>query len=50
VDLFLDVERGRLDNQIGPVLRVLAAPDELRVADLDRAGVGELPALRFGQG
>jgi hypothetical protein len=31
VHLLLDVERRRLDNQVGPVLLVLAAPDELRV-------------------
>jgi hypothetical protein len=31
VHLLLDVERRRLDDQVGPVLLVLAAPDELRV-------------------
>ena len=31
VDLLLDVERRRVDDEIAPVLLVLAAPDELRV-------------------
>ena len=31
VDLFLDVERRRVDDEVAPVLLVLAAPDELRV-------------------
>jgi hypothetical protein len=31
VHLLLDVERRRLDDQIGPILLVLAAPDELRI-------------------
>src|SRR5690606_15429027 len=49
VDLLLDVEGRRVDDEVGPVLRVLAAPDELRVADLDLAGLPELLALRFGE-
>ena len=43
VNLFLDVERGRIDHEIAPVLLVLAPPGELgvevgvaRVADLPR--------------
>ena len=31
VDLLLDVERRRVDDEVAPVLLVLAAPDELRV-------------------
>jgi hypothetical protein len=31
VDLFLDVERRCVDDEVGPVLLVLAAPDQLRV-------------------
>src|SRR5207302_2049537 len=31
MDLLLDVERRRLDDEVAPVLPVLAAPDELRV-------------------
>ena len=31
MDLLLDVERRRVHDQVGPVLLVLAAPDELRV-------------------
>ena len=31
VDLLLDVERRRVDDEIAPVLLVLAAPDELRI-------------------
>src|SRR5438876_4358778 len=31
MDLLLDVERRRLDDEVAPVLLVLAAPDELRV-------------------
>ena len=49
VDLLLDVERRRLHDEVGPVLPVLAAPDELRVANLDLAGLGELPALLLCQ-
>ena len=37
VDLLLDVERRRVDDEVRPVLLVLAAPDELRIADLDLA-------------
>src|SRR5438094_1316554 len=31
MDLLLDVERWRLDDEVAPVLLVLAAPDELRI-------------------
>jgi hypothetical protein len=31
VHLFLDVEGRRLDDQVAPIVLVLAAPDELRV-------------------
>ena len=31
VDLFLDVERRGVDDEIAPVLLILAAPDELRI-------------------
>ena len=31
VHLLLDVERRRLDDEVGPVGHVLAAPDELRI-------------------
>src|SRR5688500_11380645 len=31
MNLLLDVERRRLDDEIAPVLVVLAAPDELRI-------------------
>ena len=31
VNLLLDIERRRLDDQFGPILLVFAAPDELRV-------------------
>ena len=38
----LDVERRRVDDQVGPVLLVLAAPDQLRVQVAVAAFVGEL--------
>ena len=31
MDLLLDVERRRMDDEVAPVLLVLAAPDELRI-------------------
>jgi len=31
MDLFLDVERWGMDDEVGPVLLVLAAPDQLRI-------------------
>ncbi len=34
-----------MHHEVGPVLLVLAAPDELRVADLDLALLGKLPHL-----
>ena len=40
VDLLLDVERRGMDDQIGPVLLVLAAPDQLRVEVAVAALVG----------
>jgi hypothetical protein len=42
VDLLLDEERRRRDDQVGPVLLVLAAPDELRVEVAVAALVGDL--------
>ena len=39
--LFLDVERRRVDDQVAPVLLVLAAPDELRVEVAVAALVGD---------
>ena len=50
VDLLLDEQRRRLHDEVGPVLRVLAAPDELGievavaalVSDLDGALLGAL--------
>jgi hypothetical protein len=41
VDLLLDVERRRVDDEIAPVLLVLAAPDELRVEVAVAALVGD---------
>ena len=40
MDLFLDVERRRVDDEVAPVLLVLAAPDELRVEVAVAALVG----------
>jgi len=31
MNFFLDVERRRVDDEIGPVLLILAAPDELGI-------------------
>ena len=31
MDLFLDVQRRRVDDEVAPVLLVFAAPDELRI-------------------
>ncbi|WP_318035374.1 hypothetical protein [Rhizobium ruizarguesonis] len=45
--LFLNIERRRIDHEIGPILPVLAAPDELGIADLDLARLGKLPHLRL---
>ena len=42
MDFFLNVEGRRLHDEIGPVLLVLAAPDELRVTYLEPAGFGQL--------
>ncbi len=59
MDLLLDVERRRMDHQIGPVLLVLAAPDELRVEVAVAALVGHADRalllllhhrLEFGRG
>ena len=41
VDLLLDVERRRMDDEVAPVLLVLAAPDELRVEVAVAALVGD---------
>ena len=38
----LDVEGRRVDDEVGPVLLVLAAPDQLRVQVAVAPGVGEL--------
>ena len=35
MDFFLHIDGGRLHHQIGPILRVLAAPDQLRVAQFN---------------
>src|SRR4051794_15881207 len=50
VDLLLDVERRHVDDEVRPVLPVLAAPDELRIRQRERAGLGELAHLlvRYG--
>ena len=45
MDLLLNVERRGGDDEVGPVLPVLAAPDELRVADLDLACLQKPPSL-----
>jgi hypothetical protein len=44
VDLLLDVERRRLDDEVTPVLLVLAAPDELRVQVAVALFVGDADA------
>src|SRR5690606_6240554 len=49
VDLLLNVERRRVDDEVGPILLVLAAPDELRIADLNLALLLKLPHLRLSQ-
>ena len=41
VDLFLDVERRGVDDEVAPVLLILAAPDELRVEVAVAALVGD---------
>ena len=41
VDLFLDVDRRRVDDEVGPVLLVLAAPDQLRVQVAVAALIGD---------
>ena len=41
VDLLLDVERRRVDDEVAPVLLILAAPDELRVEVAVAALVGD---------
>ena len=41
MDLFLDVERRGVDDQVGPVLLILAAPDELRIEIAVAALVGD---------
>jgi len=38
VDLLLDVERRDVDDEVGPVLPVLATPDQLRFRQRQRAG------------
>ena len=44
--LFLDVKRRRIGHEVRPVLLVLAAPNELRFADLDLAPHLKLRDLR----
>jgi hypothetical protein len=44
VDLLLDVERRRVDDEVAPVLLILAAPDELRVEVACCAGTGWFPS------
>ncbi len=45
VDFLLHVKQGLWHDEVGPVLPVLTAPDELRVADLDLALFQELLSL-----
>src|SRR5437879_5488837 len=45
MDLLLDVERRRLDDEVAPVLLILAAPDELRVEIAVAPLVGDAPRL-----
>ena len=40
MNLLLDVDRRRLDNEIAPVLLILAAPDQLRIEIAVPAFVG----------
>jgi hypothetical protein len=47
--LFLHVEHRRIDHEVGPVLRVLAAPDELGISDLDCTGLQELRRLLLSE-
>jgi hypothetical protein len=49
MNLLLDVERRRVDDEIGPVLLVLAAPCELRIRDVDVALGGGFFDLIVGQ-
>src|SRR5438034_3631994 len=43
MDLLLDVERRRLDDEVAPVLLILAAPDELRIEIAVAPFVGGTP-------
>jgi hypothetical protein len=45
VDLFLDVERRGVHDQVGPVLLILAAPDQLRVQVAVAALIGHADGL-----
>ena len=47
VDLLLDVERRRRHHQVGPVLQVLAPPDQLRVEVAVAALVGHLDRVQL---
>ena len=47
MNLFLDIERRSRHDQIGPVLGVLAAPDELRVEVAIAAFVGDFDGRLF---
>jgi hypothetical protein len=42
MDLFLDIERWRLDNEIRPILQVFPSPNELRIKIAVTAFVGNL--------
>ncbi|WP_292114220.1 hypothetical protein [Mesorhizobium sp.] len=48
MDGLLAVDRRCVDHEVGPVLPVLAAPDELRVAELELARLGKLAHLLLG--
>ena len=52
VDLFLDIEGRGLDNQVRPVLLVLAAPGQFRLPDFQPPSFGQFGDLlrRKGQG
>src|SRR5438477_301329 len=43
--LFLNKELRRLHDEVGPILPVLAAPDQLGIADLDLTAFLQLPRL-----
>ena len=45
MDLLLNVNLRRLHHKVGPILPVLAAPDELRIADFNLSLILQLPHL-----